>query len=89
MFFEDKGAGILRLIPSETVESPVQMRSASLRTHCRTAFISSLAQEERSLRANEQLRGIMAHEIAHEDLGHVAELQVLGAGLSIGAYLLE
>ncbi|HWO43059.1 MAG TPA: M48 family metallopeptidase [Candidatus Eisenbacteria bacterium] len=38
---------------------------------------------------NEQLRGIMAHEIAHEDLGHVAEMQVLGAGLSVGAYLLE
>jgi predicted Zn-dependent protease len=36
-----------------------------------------------------QLRGIMAHEIAHEDLGHVAELQLLGAGLSIGAYILE
>jgi predicted Zn-dependent protease len=38
---------------------------------------------------NEQLRGIMAHEIAHEDLGHVAELQLLGAGLSIGTYVLE
>jgi predicted Zn-dependent protease len=38
---------------------------------------------------NEQLRGIMAHEIAHEDLGHVAQLQVLGAGLNIGVYLLE
>jgi hypothetical protein len=31
----------------------------------------------------------MAHEIAHEDLGHVAELQLLGAGLSLGSYLLE
>lgn len=40
--------------------------------------------------ANErQLRGIMAHEIAHEDLGHVAQMQVLGAGLNIGAQLLE
>jgi len=39
--------------------------------------------------SNEQLRGIMAHEIAHEDLGHVAELQLLGAGLSVGAYVLE
>jgi predicted Zn-dependent protease len=38
---------------------------------------------------NEQLRGIMAHEIAHEDMGHVAELQLLGAGLSLGSYLLE
>ncbi len=35
-------------------------------------------------RANEdQLRGIFAHEIAHEDLGHVAKAQVLGAGLNI------
>jgi Zn-dependent protease with chaperone function len=38
---------------------------------------------------DEQLRGIMAHEIAHEDLGHVAELQLLGAGLSLGSYILE
>jgi predicted Zn-dependent protease len=37
----------------------------------------------------EQLRGIMAHEIAHEDLGHVADMQVLGAGLNLGVYLLE
>jgi Zn-dependent protease with chaperone function len=39
--------------------------------------------------SNEHLRGIMAHEIAHEDLGHVAQMQVLGAGLNIGVYLLE
>lgn len=31
----------------------------------------------------------MAHEVAHEDLGHVADMQVLGAGLSLGVYLLE
>jgi Zn-dependent protease with chaperone function len=31
----------------------------------------------------------MAHEIAHEELGHVAQMQVLGAGLNIGVYLLE
>jgi predicted Zn-dependent protease len=37
----------------------------------------------------EQLRGIMAHEIAHEDLGHVAQLQILGAGLNLGVILLE
>jgi predicted Zn-dependent protease len=36
-----------------------------------------------------QLRGILAHEIAHEDLGHVAKLQTLGAGLGIGIVLLE
>jgi putative metalloprotease len=38
---------------------------------------------------DQQLRGIMAHEIAHEDLGHVAKLQTLGVGLSIGTILLE
>ena len=37
----------------------------------------------------EQLRGILAHEIAHEDLGHVAKLQTLGAGLGLGVVLLE
>ena len=41
-------------------------------------------------RANdEQLRGVMAHEIAHQDLGHVAKAQVLGAGLNAGAALLQ
>jgi predicted Zn-dependent protease len=41
-------------------------------------------------KANEaQLRGIMAHEIAHEDLGHIAQMQLLGAGLNLGARLLE
>jgi Zn-dependent protease with chaperone function len=35
-------------------------------------------------RANEdQLRGILAHELAHQDLGHVARAQVLGAGVGI------
>jgi predicted Zn-dependent protease len=38
---------------------------------------------------DDQLRGILAHEIAHEDLGHVAKLQTLGAGLGIGIVLLE
>jgi len=41
-------------------------------------------------RANDdQLRGVLAHEIAHEDLGHVAKAQVLGAGLNIGAAILQ
>jgi predicted Zn-dependent protease len=38
---------------------------------------------------DDQLRGIMAHEIAHDDLGHVAKLQMLGAGLNLGVVLLE
>jgi predicted Zn-dependent protease len=41
-------------------------------------------------RANDdQLRGVLAHEIAHQDLGHVARAQVLNTGLGIGAALLE
>lgn len=39
--------------------------------------------------STQQLRGIMAHEIAHDDLGHVAQLQLLGAGLNLGVVLLE
>ena len=38
---------------------------------------------------NEQLLGVMAHEIAHQDLGHAVKAQMLGAGLHIGAALLE
>lgn len=38
---------------------------------------------------DEQLRGVLAHEIAHDDLGHVASAQALGTGLNIGVILLE
>ena len=38
---------------------------------------------------NDQLRGVLAHEIAHEDLGHPMKAQVLGTGLGLGAALLE
>ena len=38
---------------------------------------------------DEQLLGVMAHEIAHQDLGHAVKAQMLGAGLNIGAALLE
>ncbi len=38
---------------------------------------------------DERLRGVLAHEIAHEDLGHVAKAQLLGAGLNIGMVLLQ
>ncbi len=38
---------------------------------------------------NEQLRGVLAHEIAHDDLGHPARTQLVGAGVSVGAALLE
>jgi putative metalloprotease len=38
---------------------------------------------------DDQMRGVLAHELAHEDLGHVAKAQRLGAGLQIGAVLLD
>jgi predicted Zn-dependent protease len=35
-------------------------------------------------RANdEQLRGVLAHELAHQDLGHVAKAQAIGTGANI------
>lgn len=38
---------------------------------------------------DERLAGVMAHEIAHADLGHVTKLQNIGAGTSIATVLLE
>jgi predicted Zn-dependent protease len=38
---------------------------------------------------DEQLRGVLAHEIAHEDLGHPTKAQMVGTGLSLGVALLE
>src|SRR6266851_3395634 len=38
---------------------------------------------------DDQLRAVMAHEIAHADLGHVAKAQRLGTGLTIGMVLLD
>jgi predicted Zn-dependent protease len=41
-------------------------------------------------RANDdQLLGVLAHEVAHDDLGHVAKIQGLGTGVSLGIILLE
>jgi predicted Zn-dependent protease len=39
--------------------------------------------------SDEQLRGVLAHEVAHADLGHVAKAQALGVGLNIGVILLD
>ena len=36
-----------------------------------------------------QLRGVLAHEVAHEDLGHVAKTKALGTGLQIGTIILD
>lgn len=38
---------------------------------------------------DDQLRGVLAHELAHDDLGHVAKAQALGAGLGIGIIILD
>jgi putative metalloprotease len=41
-------------------------------------------------RANdEQLRAVLAHEVAHNDLGHVAKAQRLQAGVQLGSEILE
>jgi putative metalloprotease len=39
--------------------------------------------------SDEQLRAIMAHEVAHADLGHVANQQRVNAGIGIGIALLD
>ena len=39
--------------------------------------------------SDDHLRAVLAHEIAHEDLNHVAKAQVLAAGLNIGAALID
>jgi Zn-dependent protease with chaperone function len=38
--------------------------------------------------SDEQLLAVLAHEVAHEDLGHVAKAQALGAGINIAGALL-
>lgn len=39
--------------------------------------------------SDEQLQAILAHEVAHDDLNHVARLQTLGTGVQIGAIILD
>jgi len=38
---------------------------------------------------DEQLMAVLAHEVAHDDLGHVAKAQALGVGVGIGAVILD
>jgi beta-barrel assembly-enhancing protease len=38
---------------------------------------------------DQQLMAVLAHEVAHDDLGHVAKAQALGAGVGIGAIILD
>ena len=39
--------------------------------------------------SDDQLLAVMAHEVAHDDLGHVAKAQALGTGIGIGAVILD
>jgi len=39
--------------------------------------------------SDDNLRGVLAHELAHDDLKHVAKAQALGAGLGIGMIILD
>jgi len=52
---------------------------------CQFLVTSGLLQQAN----DDQLRGVLAHEIAHQDLGHVTRAQVLNTGLGIGVALLE
>lgn len=38
---------------------------------------------------DERLLGVLAHEVAHDDLGHVAKAQALGTGINLGVILLD
>jgi len=38
---------------------------------------------------DDQLRAVLAHEVAHNDLGHVAKAQRLAAGVQLGSEILE
>jgi len=38
---------------------------------------------------DQQLMAVLAHEVAHEDLGHVAKAERLNAGLNIGMVILD
>lgn len=38
---------------------------------------------------DDRLRSVLAHELAHQDLNHVAKAQILGVGLNIGAAILN
>ena len=38
---------------------------------------------------DDRLRAVLAHELSHQDLNHVAKAQVLGVGIDIGAAILN
>jgi predicted Zn-dependent protease len=39
--------------------------------------------------SDDQLRGVLAHEVGHADLGHVAKAQAIGTGMNIGIFILD
>jgi predicted Zn-dependent protease len=39
--------------------------------------------------SDERLRAVLAHELSHQDLNHVAKAQILGTGIGIGAAILD
>jgi predicted Zn-dependent protease len=39
--------------------------------------------------SDDRLCGVLAHEVAHADLGHVAKAQTLGTGMNIGIIILD
>jgi predicted Zn-dependent protease len=39
--------------------------------------------------SDDRLLGVLAHEVAHDDLGHVAKAQALGTGINIGTIILD
>jgi Zn-dependent protease with chaperone function len=39
--------------------------------------------------SDDRLQAVLAHEVAHDDLGHVAKAQVLGTGLNVGIVILD
>lgn len=39
--------------------------------------------------SDRQLLGVLAHEVAHDDLNHVARAQAVGTGLNVGIILLD
>ena len=39
--------------------------------------------------SDDQLRAVLAYGLSHQDLNHVAKAQVLGAGLGVGAAILD
>jgi Zn-dependent protease with chaperone function len=39
--------------------------------------------------SDRQLAGVLAHEIAHDELNHVAKAQILGTGLTVGMVILD